>query len=281
MYFLRRLRPLEVDGERVRSLRFSLNAPVLSTPDLPVGPARAVIVVHQEARGRMDATVGVRSQRSGELAYWSFDGDLSSADDLDVAADAALSFAESLGFLFEDEVLGSGGGASKAWLTWIGGDLRAEANEQLAGERAAPAPARSLLGRTAERELQLEELMLEELLLEGPAAAPLPRAAMTVSLAPAPQAAPRVVRAPSFAPPSLATLKPAPAAPSPEPPAPAPQALARLSKFRAASAAAIGAPSTAKPKTPARQPLARVQLVKRRSPEEERKLLLRKLLTSF
>ena len=168
MYFLRRLRPLEVDGERVRSLRFSLNAPVLSTPDLPVGPARAVIVVHQEARGRMDATVGVRSQRSGELAYWSFDGDLSSADDLDVAADAALSFAESLGFLFEDEVLGPGGDASKAWLTWIGGELRAQANEQPAGERAAPAPARSLLGRTAERELLLDELMLEELEPETP-----------------------------------------------------------------------------------------------------------------
>ena len=171
MYFLRRLRPLEVDGERVRSLRFSLNAPVLSTPDLPVGPARAVIVVHQEARGRMDATVGVRSQRSGELAYWSFDGDLSSADDLDVAADAALSFAESLGFFFEDEVLGSGGDASKAWLTWIGGELRAQANGRAEGERAAPAPIDDLL----------EELTLEDLELEDPAAAPLPRAAMTAS----------------------------------------------------------------------------------------------------
>ena len=280
MYFLRRLRPLEVDGERVRSLRFSLNAPVLSTPDLPVGPARAVIVVHQEARGRMDATVGVRSQRSGELAYWSFDGELSSADDLDVAADAALSFAESLGFLFEDEVLGSGSDASKAWLTWIGGELRAHANEQPAGERAAPARARNLLGEKAERELLLEELMLEELELEDPAAAPLPRAAMTASLAPTPQAAPRVVRAPSFAPPSLAAPQPKPqpplAAPSPEPRPPA-----RLSKFRAASPAAVSAASNAKPKPPGRQPLARVQLVKRRSPEEERKLLLRKLLTSF
>jgi hypothetical protein len=274
MYFLRRLRPLEVDGERVRSLRFSLNAPVLSTPDLPVGPARAVIVVHQEARGRMDATVGVRSQRSGELAYWSFDGDLSSADDLDVAADAALSFAESLGFLFEDEVLGSGSDASKAWLTWIGGELRAQANAQPAGERAARAPVDDLLGETAERELMIEELMLEELELEDPAAAALPRAAMTASLMPAPQAAPRVVRAPSFAPPSLATPEPPLAAPSPRTPA-------RLSKFRAASAAAVNAASNAKPKTPARQPLARVQLVKRRSPEEERKLLLRKLLTSF
>lgn len=276
MYFLRRLRPLEVDGERVRSLRFSLNAPVLSTPDLPVGPARAVIVVHQEARGRMDATVGVRSQRSGELAYWSFDGDLSSADDLDVAADAALSFAESLGFLFEDDVLGSGGDASKAWLTWIGGELQAQANAQPAGERAAPVPIDDLLGETAERELLLEELMLEELEPEDPAAAPPPRAAMTASLAPTPQAAPRVVRAPSIAPPSLATREPQLAAPSPQPRPPA-----RLSKFRAASAAAVSAPSNAKLKTPARQPLARVQLVKRRSPEEERKLLLRKLLTSF
>jgi hypothetical protein len=34
-------------------------------------------------------------------------------------------------------------------------------------------------------------------------------------------------------------------------------------------------------KKAARQPLARVQLVKRRSPEDERKLVIRRLLTSF
>ena len=223
MYFLRRLRPLEVAGERVRSLRLSLNAPVLSAADLPVGPARAVIVVHRDLRGRMDATVGVRSARGGEVAYWSFDGDLLSDADLDVASDAALTFAESLGFLF-DEMPHPGGGAAaeKAFTAWLEGHGN--------GESAT----RHSFHDTS-RDAEPSELMLEDLVVED-AAARAPRA-------------------------------------SAKPPAPK-----TLSKFRANAADPSAQPAR---KVPLRRPLARVQLVKRRSPEEERKLLIRKLVTSF
>ena len=249
MYFLRRLRPLEVSGERVRALRVSLNAPVLTTPDLPIGPARAVIVVHRETSGRMDTTVGARSQRSGDIAYWSFDGDLTSDDDLSVAADAALTFAESLGFLFDEHPL-RGDDADKAWMEWVAGALPA-----VAGSAAGEMP-----------ELDLGDLLADEVeTAVKPVAAEKPIAVAKPAAPPKPAATPAAMRsAPAAAPPALPPSR-------------------TLSKFRGREAAGTApAPPAAVPrKAPIRQPLARLQLVKRRSPEEERRLMLRKLLTSF
>ena len=244
MYFLRRLRPLEVAGERVRSLRVSLNAPVLTTADLPVGPARALVVVHQDARGRMDATVGARSVVSGEIAYWSFDGELLSSVDLSVAADAALTFAESLGFLFDEGFL-SGAAADKAFRTWLEG----EPGDTLQMERrggAATGSAQSPARSPEPAELELEELVLEEEPAVQPEAEPAQPAAEAAPAAPLARKLPQA-----------------------------------LSKFRARSTQAPAAPAAPARKVPLRQPLARVQLVKRRSPEDERKLVLRRLITSF
>jgi hypothetical protein len=212
---------------------------VLTTADLPVGPARALVVVHQDARGRMDATVGARSVVSGEIAYWSFDGELLSSVDLSVAADAALTFAESLGFLFDEGSL-SGAAADKAFRTWLEGEPGDTLQMERRG-RAAAGSAQSPARSPEPAELELEELVLEE----EPAAQPEPAP-------PAPEAAPAAPLARKL-----------------------PQA---LSKFRARSTQAPAAPAR---KVPLRQPLARVQLVKRRSPEDERKLVLRRLITSF
>jgi hypothetical protein len=265
MYFLRRLRPLEVAGERVRSLRVSLNAPVLSTPDLPAGPSRAVIVVHRDARGRMDATVGVRSVVSGEVAYWSFDGDLLSQADLSVAADAALTFAESLGFLFDEAPLAGGAVADKSFRGW------------LAGEDASAGALREAQALDGDDETDAlfsddpPELALEDLAGDSvaePASEP-PRRA------PPP---PRPVAAPSASDPSKRPVAVPPSLASSVPP-PAPQRT--LSKFRSRGAASPSEADAAARNAPLRQPLARVQLVKRRSPEDERKLVIRRLLTSF
>lgn len=259
MYFLRRLRPLEVAGERVRSLRVSLNAPVLSTPDLPAGPSRAVIVVHREARGRMDATVGVRSVVSGDVAYWSFDGDLLSEADLSVAADAALTFAESLGFLFDEAPLPGGAKADKSFRAWLAGE----------DASAGVSPETQTLERDDETAAlfveEPPELALEDLAGDG--------VAEGASEPPA-----RALQAPSpVAPPKASdpSKRPVPEPPSLASPGPPPAAQRALSKFRPRDADA------APRKAPLRQPLARVQLVKRRSPEDERRLVIRRLLTSF
>ena len=287
MYFLRRLRPLEVAGERTRSLRASLNAPVITAADLPPGPARAVIVVHRELRGRMDATVGVRSLASGEIAYWSFDGELTSDADLSVAADAALTFAESLGFLF-DEVPLSGAAAEKAFRAW-----RTPPASSLPAIELDDPDATGALVDPGPGEFELDDIVADEppplrqaAIRPAPVTRPAtPRRPASPAATPVLPPARPVFEAPKLAPPPAAaapTAAPPPPAPAP---APVPAAQKQLSKFRSRDAAPPPAPAPGAPaaqrKAPLRQPLARVQLVKRRSPEEERKLVIRKLVTSF
>ena len=70
-----------------------------------MGPARAAIAIHEEADGRPNLTVGVRSLKDGTVAIFSLEGDLREHSSLAVGIDAALSFGESMGFLFDEEEL--------------------------------------------------------------------------------------------------------------------------------------------------------------------------------
>lgn len=106
MFFSRR-RPLAVREEQLRSLRLALNTPDLAAEDLPAGPARAAIAVREEADGGMALSVLVRSLGDGSLVCWSWDGVLA-PDTLARAVDAALSFGEGMGFLFDDDALSEG-----------------------------------------------------------------------------------------------------------------------------------------------------------------------------
>jgi hypothetical protein len=103
--FAARQRPLLVVEERLLALRLSLNAPVLATAEIPAGPARAALVVCAEGSLRCFAVV-VRSLRNGASAVYQLEGDdLREHSGWSVALDAALSFGESMGFLFDDEML--------------------------------------------------------------------------------------------------------------------------------------------------------------------------------
>ncbi len=104
MYFLRRTTPVHLGRERLQNLRVSLNSPVVATPELPPGPARAAIIVHRELEGHLAVSVGVRSLKSGDAALWTADASFEGEGEIAVAIDAALSFAESMGFLFDEEV---------------------------------------------------------------------------------------------------------------------------------------------------------------------------------
>jgi hypothetical protein len=105
MFFLRRTRPIELRPEFVRALRPSLNTPVVATADLPPGPACGAILVHVEPGHGLQISVGVRSLASGAVALYGFDGPICAAV-VGTALDAALSFAEGMGFLFDDDLLG-------------------------------------------------------------------------------------------------------------------------------------------------------------------------------
>jgi hypothetical protein len=108
MYFLARGTPLDLSADRLHGLRLSLNTPVASIEELPVEPARAAIAIHDEIDGRPNITVGVCSLKSGTAVLFSFEGDLRDHSALTNGIDAALSFGESMGFLFDEDELESG-----------------------------------------------------------------------------------------------------------------------------------------------------------------------------
>jgi hypothetical protein len=100
-----RQRPLLLVADRLLGLRLSLNTPVVATAELPAGPARAAIVMYSEG-GKRRFAVAVRALRSGTSVVYELEGeDLNEDTGWAVALDAALSFGESMGFLFDDEEL--------------------------------------------------------------------------------------------------------------------------------------------------------------------------------
>jgi hypothetical protein len=104
--FAARQRPLLVLEDRLLAMRLSLNTPVLATAELPSGPARAAIFAYAEGTARRFG-VAVRALRGGAAVVYELqdeDGP-ADADTWSVALDASLSFGESMGFLFDDEMI--------------------------------------------------------------------------------------------------------------------------------------------------------------------------------
>jgi len=118
------------------ALHVALNSPVVALDRLPVGPASAAVALHPGPPPGV--TLAVRSVRSGQTLFFTSGDPL--ADRPDVALDAALSFAEGLGFLFDDDEVPVRGAveATQLWIELCGEDApEAEAAPAL---RAVPAP---------------------------------------------------------------------------------------------------------------------------------------------
>ncbi len=136
----------------LRALRLSLNAPVVDLVPLPVGPASAAIAL-REGPGSPQVTIALRTDRGGERLLFGEDG--SSSADSELLLDAALSFAESMGFLFDDDLVESRGDdgpeeAARVWREWLGAGPETPApgappelllDEPLDGQPRAAAPA--------------------------------------------------------------------------------------------------------------------------------------------
>ena len=258
MFFLPRTRPLELTAKSVRALRPSLNTPVVAMADLPVGPACAAILVHVERGHGLQISVGVRSLSCGSVALYGFDG-LINATVVTVALDAALSFAESMGFLFDDDVVGDDAASrEKAVLRWqelIGdGTPTARVEPARAGAQELFEPdGGELTDPPAADEYDSEPTA------EGQAAFEL--------------SDPNLERA------AAAQFSPS-----------APDNGVALSKFRVQAGASDAAGPTADaatepaPRAPRKRPLGRMRLVKRRPGEsvlDARRAWLLRLLTSF
>jgi hypothetical protein len=101
------------EGVRLQALRRSLNTPVVAVDGLYVGPAAAAIAVTGDDAGGVELTLAVRSVRPGRVIFFAPGEAVAAA----VGLDAAVAFAEGMGFLFDDEEIRAGRGRD-AELYW-------------------------------------------------------------------------------------------------------------------------------------------------------------------
>jgi hypothetical protein len=144
------------DPRRFGALRVSMNSPVVSVEEIPAGPARAAIVLWFEEDGDPSLVVRLRSQGTGSVVDYDWDETLGAAGEMESALDAALNFAESMGFLFDEDVLSGDdsigrGKVIEAWQAFAGADddLALELSNPLLEEAESPpepsAPALELV----------------------------------------------------------------------------------------------------------------------------------------
>jgi hypothetical protein len=119
--FRRSSDPLALSEASLLALRPALNAPVLNDDFLPVGPARAAIVVFAEEYGGIGLAIGVRSNESGQIVVFRNRAPLAAETKIVDALEPALATAERMGFLFDEDMLESapgGQGRSQAMALW-------------------------------------------------------------------------------------------------------------------------------------------------------------------
>jgi hypothetical protein len=137
--------------EGLRGLCLSLNSPVVHTDELPLGPVRAAIACHDHD-GMPSLTVALRSLDGPAATAFRWDGELDDADDVEGTIAIAQDFAESLGFLFDDDLVARHGGnasaAASSWRELVAEDEEAEllldrelADAEAVGEDADGVPS--------------------------------------------------------------------------------------------------------------------------------------------
>ena len=104
-------------GAKLERLRLSLNSPVVAVESLPVGPAAAGIAVHRLPGGAL-ITIAVRAVRGGQLLYFHPDDTWREGESEELVLEAMLSFAEGMGFLFDDDPIEHGADAAQAAWLW-------------------------------------------------------------------------------------------------------------------------------------------------------------------
>jgi hypothetical protein len=179
MYFSRQ-QPPEGGARALRALHVSLNAPVVAIEDLPVGPARAAIALQDAPDGGASLLLALRSQRTGQLACFAPDEPLTETT-AQIALDGALSFAESMGFLFDGDVIPELGaeGPREAAESW----------NQLLGVAPEPEPEPGRAPAENPAEIWLEEAVAPPAPAAQAAAEPQTAGDSEPETAPAPPAA--------------------------------------------------------------------------------------------
>ena len=103
MLFTARSAP-EPKATELVSLCCSLNSPVVSIPELPVGPASAAIAIHTNGANGSHITVALQCQRTMGVVLFGAQGQ--PGEQSEVSTRSALLWAEGMGFLFDDDLCG-------------------------------------------------------------------------------------------------------------------------------------------------------------------------------
>jgi len=128
--------------------------------DLPAGPATAVIASLGGPEGSRVA-LAIRSERSGQVVFFGSDDELLEWQGPGHALDAALSFAESMGFLFEDDQLAPAPTeARRLWEALL--EAASRGRPLHAGNRSAPTADPRAESPESQEELWLEEVATPE-----------------------------------------------------------------------------------------------------------------------
>lgn len=256
--FRRSSEPLALSEASLLALRPALNTPVLNTEFLPVGPARAAIVVFAEEYGGIGLAIAVRSNEGGQIAVFRNQEPIDASTKLLDAIEPALGTAERMGFLFDEDIIESspgGQGRMEAMSLWadLMGELETPAVLDLA-DSLGNAPDDSRSGA------QAIQPTVPELLLDDIATLDLPEIALVLE--------------DELEPIVLEELLP--------------PAREQLSKFRNISAASVTpvvvpkeAPPQPSPRTEGGSELGRIPLVRVRREGAKRVPFLARLLSSF
>lgn len=117
-------------GSGLRALHVSLNSPVVALASLPNGPASAAVALDGDG-----AMVCLRSIRAGRTVFFASSEEIGSAQ---LALDAAVSFAESMGFLLDHDEVSLRGpeAAARLWQEICGDAVAPAASERASGAEA-------------------------------------------------------------------------------------------------------------------------------------------------
>ena len=137
-------------------LRLSLNTPVVAIEQLPVGPAAAGIALHQAPAGR-SLVLAIRAVRTGQMLFFVPDTDWQAQHGPELALEAALSFAESMGFLFDDDAARDDG--ARKWTEFLAEAAPEVSGPEVSEQLVAGLPPAKLLSKFRLRPLVAPPVM--------------------------------------------------------------------------------------------------------------------------
>jgi len=157
--------PLRLTEAGIHGLCLSLNTPVLNIADLPVGPARAAVVLHEVGDGTLELAVGIRSIETRQVAVYACRGTARALGAASLGLERATRFGEQMGFLFDESVTdrADAGASARALGLWhdVAGGVELSDSTRPEGAEAAVDASLSASGAAADAAAP-EELLLDE-----------------------------------------------------------------------------------------------------------------------